>query len=53
MCTGVAGCFYEHTRSTLAAITAGPFRRLAAGSAMSRISPAQLRRNATHRQSHA
>lgn len=42
-----------HTRSTLAAITAGPFRRLAAGSAMSRISPAQLRRNATHRQSHA
>ena len=42
-----------HTRATLAAITASPFRRLASGSAMSRISPAQLRRNATHRQSHA
>lgn len=37
-----------HTRATLAAITAGPFRRLAAGSPIARISPAQLRRNATH-----
>ena len=36
-----------HTRATLAAITAGPFRRLAAGSPIARISPAQLRRNAT------
>ena len=36
-----------HTRATLAAITAGPFRRLAAGSPIARISPAQLRRNAS------
>ena len=36
-----------HTRATLAAITAGPFRRLAAGSAIARISAAQLRRNAS------
>lgn len=36
-----------HTRATLAAITAGPFRRLASGSPIARISAAQLRRNAS------
>ncbi|MGN0210323.1 MAG: hypothetical protein ACI391_04335 [Muribaculaceae bacterium] len=41
MCTGVAGCFCEPTRVC-------PQPRF-----LSRISPAQLRRNATHRQSHA